>query len=845
MVRTNTIDYGIDLGTSTSSIAKLEGSITSVVPNLKDSSMNYTPSAVWIQNKKGKEIINVGLIAKERVVGKPNDAYSEFKLTMGEKKPYHFKQANKDMLPEELSAEVLKSLKSDVSRFKGENISSIVITVPADFNQNKIQATKRAADLAGFKECHLLKEPSAAALAYAYNSTEDDDGFWMIYDLGGGTFDVAIVKKIDDEFDVIANVGDESLGGKLIDWDIVDKIFVPAVIEEFGVADFSRKNINKYIKQFAKLKRYAEEAKVNLSNEEEYNVLIDDFIEDEDGDLVEFDYDITRTQLEEIMAPYIKTTINSCKEALNKVDLTPTDIKKLILVGGSTLSPVIRESLEKEFHMPLDFSIDPITVVARGAAIAAGNIQKSYNDENIQTQSGEYFIKLEYETMGSDEEFFVVYDVKPPEGETLDGCYIEFRNIKSGYSSGKIPLDKGSGEVDLLAEFEDEENYFAIELTNSNGEILKIASNSPDTVKYKIAVDSLVPTLLQDIGLGLADNSLYPLAQEGTSLPYTITRSFSTTGTIKKGSQDSVWLPLYEGNKDKANKNKLIGEFLITENDIPRDLPKGSEIEITTEIDESSILTFTTVITMFDKILEILKVSPPELDITYLINLFELEKSRFYELEYKYKYSDKNIKVDEYFAKIDEQKMIERINSLLTAASHDISSLSAADKEIKEFGYYLDLIEDILDSETNFKKTSDEVCSLLDNIGDSIQDKGDLKQETMFDELKNQCQCAQDNQDVEALNILKQELYKLHFELNKLEIVISAFFELKENGLFFNNQYEADNLINEGDNLIKNAGYSENMVNQLMIIVNKLFELDERHDNEKPNEISRFGVELR
>lgn len=847
MVRTNTIDYGIDLGTSTSSVAKLEGNYTSVVPNLKDNSMNYTPSAVYIQNKKGKETINVGLKAKNMLLIKPNDAYSEFKLTMGEKKPYHFKQADKDMLPEELSAEVLKSLKGDVSNIKGENLSSIVITVPADFNQNKIQATKRAADLAGFKECHLLKEPSTAALAYAYESTEEDDGFWMIYDLGGGTFDVAIVKKIDDEFDIIANVGDESLGGKLIDWDIVDKIFVPAVVEEFGVSDFSRKNIDKYNREFAMLKSHAEEAKVNLSNEMEYNVLIDRFMEDEDGDLVEFDYDITRMQLEKIMEPYIRTTINSCNDALNKAGLAPSDIKKLILVGGSTLSPVIRESLEKEFCMPLDFSIDPITVVARGAAIAAGNIQKSYDDEEIEIQSGEYFVQLEYETMGSDDEFFVIYNVKPPEGETLDGCYIEFRNTKSGYSSGKIPLNESSGEVDLLAEFENEDNYFAIELTNSDGEILKIAPSSPDTVKYKIAVDSLVPTLLQDVGLGLADNSLYLYAQEGTSLPYTFTRSFSTTGTIRKGSQDSVWLPLYEGNKDKADKNKLIGEFLITEKDIPRDLPKGSEIEITIDIDESSIFTFTAVITMFDKILEqTLNVDfKPEIDMADLTNLFEQEKSRFYDLKCKYNSSNSNVKVDEYFAKIDEQNMIERISSLLDAASNDVSSLSAADKEIKEFGYYLDLIEDILSKESSFKETSNEINMLLDDVGSTVHEKGSLQQETIFNELKNQVNNAQANQDVDSLEIIKEELYNLRFDLNKMEVVLSVFFDLKNNGLFFNSQYEADMLINQGDNLIQNAGYSENIANQLMSITSRLLELDQRRRDEIPDEVSRFGVELR
>ena len=141
MVRTYTIDYGIDLGTTTSSIAKIENNYTSVVPNLKDNSMNYTPSAVYIQNKKGKEIISVGLRAKNMLY-KENDAYSEFKLRMGDTEPYHFKQANKDMMPEELSAEILKSLKEDVKNHKGETISSVVITVPADFNQTKFKLLK-------------------------------------------------------------------------------------------------------------------------------------------------------------------------------------------------------------------------------------------------------------------------------------------------------------------------------------------------------------------------------------------------------------------------------------------------------------------------------------------------------------------------------------------------------------------------------------------------------------------------------------------------------------------------------------------------------------------------------
>ncbi len=846
MVRTNTIDYGIDLGTTTSSIAKIENNHTSIVPNLKDNSMNYTPSAVYIRNKNDKEIITVGLKAKN-VLYKENDAYSEFKLRMGDTEPYHFKQANKDMLPEELSAEILKSLKEDVKNHNGETLSSVVITVPADFNQTKIQATKRAADLAGFKECYLLKEPSAAALAYAYDSTEEDDGFWMIYDLGGGTFDVAIVKKIDDEFDIVANEGDESLGGKLIDWDIVDKIFAPAIEQTFGINDFNRANKDKYGREFGLLKGAAEEAKIELSNADESNIYIRRFMEDKDGDISDFEYDLTREELEEIMLPYINRSINSCHEALRKVDLSASDITKLILVGGSTLSPVIRESLDKEFHMPLDFTIDPITVVSRGAAIAAGNIIKSYAEEDIVVQSGEYSIDLEYETMGSDDEFFVVYNVAAPPGESIDGCFIEFKNIKSGTSSGRIPLDDEGGSVDLLAEFEDEENLFSIELTNSNGEILKIAPSSPDTVKYKIAVDSLRSTLLKDVGLGLADNSLFLFAQEGSSLPFTNTRSFSTTGTIKKGSQDTIWLPLYEGKREKADRNTLIGEFSITEEDIPRNLPIGSEIEITLDIDESNIYEFTVYITMFDITLEKAittdeaKISPVE----ELIESFEEEKNRYYDLKFKYDSAPADADVDEYFAKINDENMIEQIEGLINAASNDRSSLSAAEKRLKDFGYYLDLIEDILTKESNIKSANDEINFLINDIGPVVQERGNLQQETMFNELKNQAKTAQDSQDGDALEIIKQELYALRFELNKVNIILSIFFDLKENGIFFNNQYQANMLIERGDMLIQNRGFSDNFIDELAVVTSKLLELDERRESEKPNEVSRFGVELR
>ena len=193
MGRTNTIEYGIYLGISKAMIAKFDEGVARIIPNVKDNS-DFIDSAVYIQKKNDKEILFVGEKAKNNVVMHPDDAYAEFKLRMGDKEPYVFKESGKKMLAEELSAEILKALKENVREQNGDQVSAVVITHPADFNQTNIQATMRAAELAGFEEYHLIQEPYAAVLAYAYDSSEEDDGYWMLYDLGG-TFNVAIVRK--------------------------------------------------------------------------------------------------------------------------------------------------------------------------------------------------------------------------------------------------------------------------------------------------------------------------------------------------------------------------------------------------------------------------------------------------------------------------------------------------------------------------------------------------------------------------------------------------------------------------------------------------------------------------
>ena len=258
MART-TIDYGIDLGTTNSSIAVLAGTVPEVVPN-KDGSV-MTPSAIWF-DKRGKQY--VGKDAKARSLDDEENAAVEFKLRMGENWRKTFRRTGKQMLPEELSAEVLKSLKADVHTNKGEDIKAAVVTVPAAFELPQCEATRRAAVLAGFSLSPLLQEPVAAALAYGFQSASNKV-FWLVYDFGGGTFDAAVIQVRDGVIQVVNQAGDNYLGGKNIDWDIVEKLLIPHLLRRRHLDDFNRTN-SKWRSAIAKLKYCAEEAKIQVSS---------------------------------------------------------------------------------------------------------------------------------------------------------------------------------------------------------------------------------------------------------------------------------------------------------------------------------------------------------------------------------------------------------------------------------------------------------------------------------------------------------------------------------------------------------------------------------------------------
>ena len=748
-LRTKKVDFGIDLGTTTSIIAHCEGNDTPIIPNLR-SNRNFTPSAVSIDDEGN---IEVGESAKILSLLDSDNAAAEFKLKMGMSKKYHFKDSGIELLPEELSAEVLKDLKNSVFKQLDKKITSAVITVPADFSPIKIKATEKAAKLAGFEFSPIIMEPVAAA--YAYSNYLNENGTWLIYDLGGGTFDVSIVKLEDDEFLNLSHSGDERLGGNLIDWDIVVKIFAKKISEDLGLDDFNRKE-EKYKKAFAKLKGAAEEAKKDLSNSDKAKVFVDSLMI-HNNEIYDFKYTLKKEELEEIMTPYIKRTINHCNDALKKAKLNAEDIDYIILVGGSTISPVIRENIAKAFDIPLKYDLDPTTVVAKGAALFAGTIP----DPNVHIKSGNFGLKLKYEATGPiDEEFYVTGEVVSDEVDDFDGFAIEAINMKTNRTTGKISVeDDGFFEFELVPE--DKINRYSLNLYDATGSLVELDENSANGIEYKEAHENIKIILPHTLGLGLADDTLFILAKEGSLLPYHNMEPFKTTAEVTQGTDKYLSLPLYNGTAKVASNNEQVGELLITGEEVKKTILKGSEITITVDIDESRNMKFEV------RVLDTGEQFPFELDDDIQTLDYNTIKKNFIDAKNKYgelksKCSSENTtdEIDAYLNQIEEENIIGNITDFIENAENDEDSLYQADKLIKKLKEILNNIEEFFDDKDKIGK----IKNLRDQVRKTVESNGSYECQEKFDRISNEVDEAIENEDYIKISQLEDALMEM--ELN-------------------------------------------------------------------------------
>ncbi|AMB98813.1 molecular chaperone DnaK [Aerococcus urinaehominis] len=354
---------GIDLGTTNSAVAVLEGGEPKIIPNPEGN--RTTPSVVSFKNGERQ----VGEVAKRSMVTNPNTIAS-IKRHIGED-GYKVEVEGKEYRPQEVSAMILQYLKSYAEDYLGEKVTNAVITVPAYFNDAQRQATKDAGKIAGLEVDRIINEPTAAALAYGLDKTDKDEQV-LVFDLGGGTFDVSILELGDGVFDVLSTAGDNQLGGDDFDEKIVDYL----------VAEFKKENgidLSQDKMAMQRLKDAAEKAKKDLSGVTSTQISLPFITAGENGPL-HLETTLSRAKFDELTADLVERTKAPVQRALKDAGLSASDLDEVILVGGSTRIPAVVDMVKKETGKDPNRSVNPDEVVAMGAAIQGGVITGDVKD---------------------------------------------------------------------------------------------------------------------------------------------------------------------------------------------------------------------------------------------------------------------------------------------------------------------------------------------------------------------------------------------------------------------------------------------------------------------------------
>lgn len=355
---------GIDLGTTNSAVAVMEGGESVIVPN---SEGNRTTPSIVAFTKDGERL--VGETAKRQAITNPDRTITSIKREMGTE--YKVNIEGKDYSPEEISAMILQKLKADTESYLGEEVTEAVITVPAYFTDSQRQATKNAGKIAGLNVKRIINEPTAAALAYGIDK-ETDQHKVMVYDLGGGTFDVSILEVGDGVFEVLATRGNNRLGGDDFDEKLLNYL-ADEFMKQNGV------DLRKDATSKQRLKDAAENAKKELSTRVSTNVNLP-FISAVNGTPVHLNMDITRSKFDELTSDLVEESLKPVRQALEDAGLSHNDIEKVLLVGGSTRIPAVQEAVKKLIGKNPQKDINPDECVAIGAALQGGVLTGEVKD---------------------------------------------------------------------------------------------------------------------------------------------------------------------------------------------------------------------------------------------------------------------------------------------------------------------------------------------------------------------------------------------------------------------------------------------------------------------------------
>lgn len=568
--------YGIDLGTTNSLIGLFNGSEFELFQN-RDR-MNATPSAVYVRTAQQKIM---GQRALDLIRDDPENGVVEFKRNMGRDDPYYFPKVGLSLTATELSAEILKSLSNDIVRLRGgQSVDSAVITVPASFGVAPCRATVDAAHLAGITNVILLQEPIAAAIAYGVQPGIEDEN-WLVFDLGGGTFDVAVVSTRNLNLTVISHAGDRYLGGKDVDRELVEKVILP-FLETKYILPMRDADAHKVL--YAKLLRKAEEAKIALTYEESFLVDLYNLGSDENRESIEMELTITRQELQQCAEEMLSRCLDLSRKAMAEARVEPENIAKVLLVGGATQMPYVRQKVVEVFGIEVEYSRDPITAIVEGAAFF-GLTQEGGISTQVTNEQDPLKIVTDVDVVPGDNRAVIQGQVNGVKTPMEVSVYSEI----TGWASDWVLLDDdGDFKIEVSLDVSQKVQAFDLKLRYVGGEEVKLESNRVN-VNRAIAVGA--PKLQHSLWIELQDQggtTFDELFEKGSLLPaekrdliYRLARNL-TYGSTEKFLPIKIWEGEEPGHLD-----------LVAIIEIPKGsgiLIQGQSVEISIRVDDSRIL---------------------------------------------------------------------------------------------------------------------------------------------------------------------------------------------------------------------------------------------------------------
>ena len=703
---------GIDLGTTNSTAAVFDGEQITLVRNAQGATL--TPSVVRIDARGG---VSVGARARRFLESDPENTRTEWKRLMGTAGTIDFPAAGVARRPEELAALVLSALRDDVKEQLGFVPERGVISVPALFELPQTAATSEAARIAGFARVELIQEPVASAIAAGWSA--DEEGRWLVYDLGGGTFDVSLLETSEGFLRVIGHDGDNFLGGRDFDWAIVDW-----ALDEIGGREgtpLSRRD-PALAGPLRKLKLAAEDAKIDLSRHGEVTLALPGW--QAAGRSIDVELVLDRSRLEALVAPLIERSLAVCRRLLAAHG--GAAIERVVLVGGPTVMPALRAAVESALG-PLVPGIDPMTLVARGAAIYAttAGLDARPAAALVKASPARRRLWLQYPAVSSMLSPHVVGKVVGDEGATPS--HVRLVRGDGKWTSADAAVDPDGGFVIAVELVPRRPSFFKIE-ASAGGTPVATEPSSLTIVQGLTVTD---PPLSRSIGIATADDHVQVYIERGAPLPARRTFTHHTVETVAKGVSEHVLkVPIVQGELEQAHLCRLVGALEISGANVTTSLPIGSPIEVTLEVDRGGRLSARALVPALGQIFEgVAHLIVPEADPEALEASVRSLRDRVDAMQ-KEAFRGGGARAVERLGEV-EQKLAEVARDVAAAVGGDTDAGQKARRTLLE----IDAALEVLDLERKWPELDDEACSVVAMSARWVSQYGSEPEQQIFAEV--------------------------------------------------------------------------------------------------------------